>query len=517
MGRNYARRQFDSPSLVNERRATPENPQFSLNDPAAWDAFGGGQASVSGVPVTHYKAMTVAAVWQCVSQISGDISKLALEPKKTDRDSTVDKNHPSYRLVRRQWNNETPAFQGWRTALIHALLWGDGFAFIERNGRGDPIGLYNLLPDQVSVERIDGRIQYVYSAMWNDTVKTRNIDFDDMLHIRGISLDGTTGLDFVIYARDALGVAIATEQFQGKYFKSGIRTGGILEIPRETSNKAKDKLEEGFSKAYAGPDNWFKTVILRDGAKFHAAQSSMRDAQMQELEEGLVRKVARFFNVAPSRVGLSDSVSYNSKAEDNQSYLDSTLSPWTMAITSECWMKLLSAANQNAESHEFVYDVRQLLRLNRIQRYQVYAIGRDKGILTPNECRLDDDMPPAEDEGANDLKAPTVATGGADKGGATPPRGPADQSGGEAPVTKVRQVLYEVTLQARHKAQKPKAFIEWIDGNLVSHRKSALDLLGSDSVIDKWRGELRNIAEQATNDGLRDSIEAWATNLEAAA
>lgn len=505
-----------------EDRATPENPSFNLNDPNAWDLFWDGPSSASGIAINPHKAATVAAVWQCVSQISGDIAKLHLNCVKTDKDATIDKLHPSQWIVRYKWNDETAAYSGWRTILTHALLWGNGYAYIERNGRGDPIGLYGLLPDRTTVERDGGELYYVTETEKPDgSPWLRPIPAINVLHVKGLSTDGTIGVELTRMARDAIGTALATEQFQAKFFRNGVRPAGILEIPREMTQVAKNKIEEGFAKTYAGPDNWFKTVILRDGAKFHQAQASLRESQMVELEENLARKVARFFNLSPSRIGLSDSVSYNSKAEDNQSYLDTTLTPWLMSITSECWMKLLSESRQEQLTHEFRHDVSQLLRMNRLQRYQIYAIGRQAGILTKNDCRIDDGLPPVD--GGDVLDEPTSPSGGVDKGANTPPRGQEDQTDGLVsknyamnPTACKRRIIYYLSSKARHRSQNPKGFVRFVDEEMDEFIDAEREQLGTSTIIEEIRNGLKRILETASADTLSEEVNNYFFEVEAA-
>lgn len=514
----YVRRQFGSPSMQrHESRATPENPSFNLNDPAAWDAFDAGPPSASGVQVTHDSAMQLAAVWQAVSMMSGDVGKLPLECYRIGADGlkTPDETHPSYSLVRWDANDETPSFQFWRTMMVNALIWGNAYAYIDRNGRGDPIGMYTMLPDRTCAVRVEGRLVYeTETSHRTGEPWLRRLPAADVLHVRGMSANGVSGLDLIQYARNAYGTALATEQFQAKYFKNGIRSGGILMLPREMTEKARSKVEEGFAKTYSGPDNWFKTVILRDGAKFESAQATLRDSQMVELDEQLVRKVARTFNLAPSRLGLSDSVSYNSKAEDNQAYLDSSLSHWLIAIASECRKKLLSQSNRDAGTHCFEHDTTVLLRLNALSRYQVYAMAKQNKILTTNEIRKQENMPPIEGGDVFDAE-PAQPAGGIDKGGVVPPRGDGDNTGGEAPlprnyanthVAARRRIVFGIASQARHKAEKPKAFIEWIDGGLVSYRGHCRDVFGDEGLVDDMLAILKAIAETASADNLAEMV-----------
>lgn len=509
----YTRRQIE------EQRTTPENPSFNLNDPAAWDALDA-SPSAAGVPVTHDSVMKVAAVWQGVSMISGDIAKLHLGVFKDIDCIEPDTTHPAYNIVRWDWNDEVIAFHGWRTMVIHALVWGNGYAYIDRNGRGDPIGMYTLLPDRTVASRVGGRLVYTTETTRPDGGSwLRQIPARDVFHLRGMSADGIAGLDWAKYVRDTVGTALATQQFQARYFKSGIRTGGILMLPRELSEKAKNKIEDGFASHYGGPDNWFKTVILRDGAKFEAAQSSLRDAQMVELDENLVRKVARFLVLAPSRLGLSDSVSYNSKSEDNQGYLDTTLSPWLIAITGECRKKLLSQFNRDNGSHYFGHDTNGLLRMNELSRYQIYAIGKQAGILKTNECRKREGLPPVH--GGDEISQPTTPAGGMDKGGAVPPRGPADQTGGNVPARSKpadeiarRRIVFGIAQQARHKAATPSAFIDWIDGGLVTYRNQCKQAFGNDALVDEILMALKALAETTTKERLSAAVDETMTQKE---
>lgn len=490
-----------------------ENPSFDLNSPATWDMFLEGTASASGVPVTHGSAMKLAAVWQAVSMISGDIAKLPLRPMVVGDHGvmTPDEYHPSFVLTRYEWNEETSAFDGWRTLAVHCLIWGDGYAYIERNGRGDPIGLYNLLPDRTRAERLNGQLVYVTETTSSSGSQLRPIEPGNILHVRGISFDGIAGLDLIQYARDAMGTALATEGFQAKYFKNGIRSGGILMLPREMPNEAKRKVEEGFASTYSGQDNWFKTVVLRDGAKFESTQASLAEAQMVQLDEQLVRKVARFFNLSPSRLGLSDSVSYNSKAEDNQSYLDGTLSHWLIPIADQCRMKLFSRAMRDSGTRCFQHDTTQLLRMNDLSRYQVYAMARQNKILTVNEIRAKENMPPVD--GGDDIHMDAAPAGGADKGGFAPGRGVADATGGNVAAESVRsvddqtaekrRVVYAIAARARAKAaSSPKAFLDWVDGGLVSYRGTE----AANTVVDEMVAELRSIAQTATAETLVDVV-----------
>lgn len=505
-----------------ERRATIENPTVSLNDPEAWDElFGGSSKSDAGIKVTPEKALTLAAVWQAVSMISGDVARLPIDVyKRTEDDGReVDKNHPAWWLARKQFNDELHAFSGWRTLMVHALIWNNAFAFIERNGRGDAVGLYPLLPDRTCVERHQGALYVV-----TETVRRsgepylKPIPYHDVLHLQGIGLEVGVGAKMVKFARNALGLGLARQGFASKFFKHGVRSGGILEIPVGASPTFAKNVEEGFLKHHEGEEGWFRTVIARDGVKFHQTSFNAQEAQMNETSEEAVREVARYFNLQPSRLGVTGSVSYNSKSEDNQDYLDTTLSPWLTGMTYECNSKLLSQQQQFADTHYFEHNTRALLRMDYLKRVQAGSMGTKARLFTVDEWRQGENLsalPNGEGGKLPPLQDPNKFAGGADKGENDKGRGPA-KDGTEEDAERslmTRRIVFGMTNQARHKAESHRAFGEWLTGNLTGHRDLARKLIGADDVVNEFVGVLRS-AEEVPVAELAGRVEQIASQFE---
>ena len=253
---------------------------------------------------------------------------------------------------------EVSAFKFWRRLYVHALLWGNGYAWIEYNNAGKPMALYNLLPDRTCAKRVvgrDGQVRLAYETEVSTPVGPRleTLPPEQVFHIEGVATDNLAGCDITQKLKNAWAVGLALERHTAKFFKNGARLGGILEIPNTFSRTAAKTLEEGFTKKHTGPENWFKVAILRDGAKFHSTTVSPEAAKVSEANEDQVRQVARSFNLPPSKLGLADSASYGSKSEDNQAYLDQTLNVWLCAVADECRSKLLTEAQRQANTHYF--------------------------------------------------------------------------------------------------------------------------------------------------------------------
>ncbi len=451
-----------------------ENPNLSLNDPRAWEEAGLSYPSASGVVVNEQTALTYAPVWQAVSQLSGDVAKLPLNvfrrlPAQGDNAREKDRSHPAHRLVRLQPNPETSALEFWRRLMVHALIWNNAYALIVRDGNGNPVELLPLLPDRTRLEDKDGRRVYVTEAGG----ELRGFAPSQVLHIQGISIAGGD-CELVKKARDSWALGLALEKFASKFFTNGARTGGILEIPLGMTKKAADNLVEGFSKTHSGPDNSFKTVILRDGSKFHAAQSSPRDSLMETSREGQVKDVARWYNLPPHKLGAGEKFAYNSLQEENLSYLTGSLSHWLCTIAAECWLKLLSPEEQRADSHFVEHNTRALLQTDTKSQVEIGVAGVTNGLITRNEWRATQNMNPIPGGDAIMMPLNTTTVGEGN-----------DESSGDDERTAIREsviralqerVIHETqrvlsAVKAKAKKTQPGKMAKWVEDDL-RHTKS---------------------------------------------
>ena len=368
-----------------------ENPNVPLSEAASDDFLGSGRRTTSGVRVTPQMLLKVAALWQGVSMISGDVAKIPLEIYRradgnTDRE--VFNSHPAYRLVRRRPNRRQSAYDLRRQMILHALIWGNAYAIIERNGAGQPIGLLPLLPDRTYCNDSyynDHSERVIYQSEIGG--KLEYFDEYDIFHLKGISFDGVHGLELFAYARDVIGKILARENFSSKFFKHGGRIGGTLQLKNVKDKQSRDRKETEFRRLYEDPDAAFKTVVLRDFAQFHAAQSSFKDTQMVEIEQNDVRTVARLLNVPPHKLGAQGTTSYSSLEQENQAYYDNCLSHWLTGLESECHLKLFSEPEQLANEIYFEHTVGALLWADSKTVSGIGSQGVRGGWLRPNEVR----------------------------------------------------------------------------------------------------------------------------------
>ena len=163
----------------------------------AW--FAGGLSN-SGEPVSPTTAMQLTAVYGCVKILSEAIAELPLHTYKTTPDGGKVKafTHPLYSILHDEPNPEMTSFAFREALMSHLCLWGNAYAQIIRNGRGEVMALYPLLPSKMRVLRDErNRIVYVYTRTEGEAApgepETVTFRSEDILHIPGLGYDGLIG------------------------------------------------------------------------------------------------------------------------------------------------------------------------------------------------------------------------------------------------------------------------------------------------------------------------------------
>ena len=288
-----------------------------------------------------------------------------------------------------------------RYGVFLFMLWGNAYAQIIRNGKGEVLGLYPLMPNRMTVDRDDrGQIYYQYQVSDSDapTMKegTVNLKKEDVLHIPGLGFDGLVGYSPIAMAKNAIGLSIATEEYGAKFFANGATPGGILEYPGTV--KDPDRVRDSWNKGFSGR-NSHKVAILEEGMKYTPISISPNEAQFLETRKFQIDEIARIFRVPPHMVGDLEKSSFSNIEQQSLEFVKYTLEPWLMRWEQSINRALLSA---NEKSTYFVkFNVDGLLRGDYQSRMNGYATARQNGWMSANDIReLENlDLIPEEDGG----------------------------------------------------------------------------------------------------------------------
>lgn len=386
-------------------------------DDRYYDVSSGGGMSAAGVYVDAERALAHSAVWACVRLLSESLASLPIKIYRRRLDGGKDEapDHPIYDLLHSEPNKQTTAFAFKRVAMVHALLWGNGFAQIIPGPRGPVDRLRILHPDGVTVQqRPDGTI--VYRVNFKDGPKTL-LD-DEVFHITGLSLNGITGLSVMEYAREAIGLGLVARQYQSRFFSQGGRLGGILNVKGRLSQNSKTKLSADWKAGNSGVSGAYRVAVLDEDATFQAIGMNAEDAQVIGSLDWSTQDAARFFNVPLHMIGDTSKVtSWGSGiAELSLGYLTYSLLPW-IVNWQDTILKDLIVANRTYFA-EFILDA--LLRSDTLKRYQAYALagGGQAPWMLRNEIRAKENMNPLD--GLSEMLQPANmnTTNGSSGGGA---------------------------------------------------------------------------------------------------
>lgn len=462
-------------SMFSRPTATLENPSFSLNDPAAYDMLGG-VSSDAGIPVTPRAALSLAPVWQGVSTISGDVATSTADVfKRNGDDREIDLEHPADRLISEQPNDEMSSFDLMRRLMLHALIWQNGYLFVDRTGGtvGRPVGLYNLLPDRTKPARDEnGKLFYITEV----DGRPEPLAKEQVIHLRGLSLEIGLGYDLVVAARNSWGLALAAEGFGSKFFANGAQSGGIIEVPPGTMQQdTADKMMQAFKKKHSGKDNWFKVMVLRDGVKFHATTLDAQKSQLTALREQQVRDTARFFNLPPSKLGLEDSVSYNSSEQAQIQYITGCLTHWFAAIRGEMQLKLLTEQERRQQTHFIDFNTSKLIERDLKTQVEILEIERRNEIINANEWRRKINLSPRTDKEAEEYINPNTKSANAAADPA-PKQEPPKKEKALSPAAvmvcedAINRMARRVGSYARAAAKNPAKLVAWLDAKAIDQR-----------------------------------------------
>jgi HK97 family phage portal protein len=357
----------------------------------------------TGAAVTPYAALQISTAWGCVKRLAEDIGKLprVFRQKLPSGGTRIVRDHPLGGLLRNpnKWMTPTQCW-GYMTAWL--ALRGNTFAVVLRGNAGEPIAIIPVSSDRVSVMvSPEGELYYQIShPYFGIGVRMHR---DNVIHVRNlISFDGYTGISPIAAAQDVFGLGIATQQHGAVLFRQGAQLNGFIKHPGKLSNDAKKNMADHFDERHAGVQNAHKTAILDEGMTFEKVTMTNEDAQFLQSRQFSVPEVCRMFGVPPHKVHDLSNAHFNNLEQSELAYRSDTLLPIGTQFREEVGRVLLWEDEQNEIEIDVNYD--ELLRADKLTRYQTYQIGLNNGIINRNEARIDDGREPVD--GGEEFRVP---------------------------------------------------------------------------------------------------------------
>lgn len=384
---------------LKRQRGEPQN-KYEGNDFSL--LFG---RTTSGKTVNERTALQTTAVYACVRILSETIASLPLHVYRyTEGGKAKDTEHVLYTLLHDEPNPDMTSFVFRETLMSHLLIWGNAYSQILRDRSGQVIGLYPLLPDQMSVHRSEkGKLYYVYNRYEEDNPNFQEkgsivLSQEEVLHIPGLGFDGLIGYSPIALAKNAVGMTLACEEYGASFFGNGANPGGVLEHPGILKDPA--KVRDSWNAVYQGTRNAHKVAVLEEGMSYKQIGIPPEEAQFLETRKFQINEIARLFRIPPHMVGDLEKSSFSNIEQQSLEFVKYTLDPWVVRFEQSLKKALLLP--EEKKTHFIKFNVDGLLRGDYQSRMNGYAIGRQNGWLSTNDIRkLEELNPIPPEEGGN--------------------------------------------------------------------------------------------------------------------
>lgn len=353
---------------------------------------GNGGPTYTGKLVNPKSAMGVSAFWGCVNVLADDFATLPVLPYRwiepgISREEARD--HYLWPLFTEEANARMSSHDFKKQMETWRNVWGNCYAEIETNGRGQVTALWPWHPERVKVWMTDpndvrSRVNYTYVPS-DRTIKPITLDQDRILHVRGTSLDGITGLSPVTVFRNTLALREAKTEFSGRFYSNGAQIKGVLTTAGKLTDKGEQSIREQMTDKYRGLSNAHRLMILSEGLTYAPTTMPLADAQFIESMNLDDEDIARIMKVPQHRIGLLARSTNNNIVQQSMEYVQYTLGPNAANWCGRAHCSLLSARERNSVFLQPDYNY--LLAGDPQTRAALYTVLSATGSYSPDDIR----------------------------------------------------------------------------------------------------------------------------------
>jgi HK97 family phage portal protein len=367
-----------------------------------------GGMNMAGVVVTEDIAMQNPTVAACVDTITSAVSGLPLKIYKMDGTSATDPafDHTLWSVLHDAPNPETTRHKFWETMMYNLLLYGNAYAQIQRDGAGRACGLYILLPSRTDIFRDPNtqKLYYTYQKPDDEFLPgaqsgQNNLAFEDVLHIKDLTVDGLQGISRVARAKNAVGLIIAYEQYSASFFRNGAVPVYYLTAPDTIPNP--DKVISGIEAQLKGARNAGKAIALGGGMEIKTIGFSPEQSQLTESRKFQTDEICRIFRVPANMIFNKDHSGYNNSQHETETFGKFNLRPWLDNIEQEMKLKLLLPDER--KKYDIRFNMDGLLRADYTARMDGYTKGIGSGFYSINDVRAFENLPKLTPEEGGDI------------------------------------------------------------------------------------------------------------------
>lgn len=357
--------------------------------------FLSGGSSLSGVSVNASTAAKFAPVFACIKVLAEGVGQLPLNLFERVGEDTKKKarTHRLFKILHDEPNEFQTAQEFWEMCVAHIALTGNFYAYINESIAAGTVS--ELLPLQpAAVEPVQDENYKINYKITFPNGGSDVLDTSQVLHIKGLSLDGITGVSNITHARDSIGLAMATQSHGSKLFSNGAKPGGILSTESQLKKDQIELIRNEWERLHGGTANSHRTAILQGGLKWAQVGLSSDDAQFLETRKFQRSEIAGIFRVPPHMIGDLERATFTNIEHQGLEFVVYSLMPYIRRIEQRITKQLLKDKDKLIYYPKF--NVNGLLRGDMKTRGQFYRSMFNMGALSSNEIRKLEDFNPRD-------------------------------------------------------------------------------------------------------------------------
>lgn len=356
----------------------------------------------SGIRITERNALQTVALLRAVSIIAGLGASLPIDVTERLPEGRRKRlqDHAAEKLLDNVANPEMSVMDFRHFLWLSYLLWGNAYALIVRRpGSTEPIGLWPLQPDCMEVKRREISRELVYIYTPPGTGQPKPYEAREILHVRGISLDGIMGLSPIQLAAESIGFNRVIEQYGSRFVGKGSGQRIAISYPGTVVSEDQiEKLQRDWEAKYSSIESYDRPVILKAGGVATVIGVNPKDAMFIEMSGMSDERIAMLYGVAPHMMGIVSKVTSwgTGIAEQKQGFLDFTMRTH-LSFHEKAYERSLLTEKETEVSIK--HNTAAYLRENYKARMDGHSVAVDKGIMNRDEVRALEDMEPIANGG----------------------------------------------------------------------------------------------------------------------
>jgi HK97 family phage portal protein len=360
-------------------------------------------------PVNEDVVLANSAAFTAIRYISEGIAMLDREI--LDRDGKRSLTHDLVPLINGRPHPNYSWFDMTAALVANACL-GNGYLLIHR----DPMTMRPWALEHIPAQMcwpdygVNGGLIYRIGGVLNGRVISLVAPCDDVIHIKGVTLNGIAGPDMVLTHRGTFAAAAAAAGYTEGVFANRATPSIAVRYNQPLDSEERANLEQNIRNRHSGAVNAGMPFVLDDGMEIQYLQWNPNDVAMVDFKDLSVRDIARLFKLPADFMVLDQKGTYGATKQKSQDFLTHTLGPWKEKIEEEMNAKLFYLREFQRRTYRFAYNVGKFTELDRETQASVDKVEAERvarlvasSIITPNEGRLQLGLPLSADPNADKL------------------------------------------------------------------------------------------------------------------